>query len=315
MRRRRNKAASLITTLLVIVILSTIVIAFLQSTSIDRLSARSTRSILQAKLAARAGLSSAIAQILTAIGTSSAFVTGSTNYAVDHGPLVLIGRSNLVDAVQLMPLVSAPPDLLSNFLQADWTNSLARLFSDLVGTGSTDLNGRSGIIQSTNDNRLYRAPWVVISSSSGERIGRFAFLVLDENARANPLIHTGSGSMANSTNWYGGPSDISLTNASAPILTPAEQQGILSASNRLLTPELLAQAFAAKTNYERVKHLLTLQTNATYDVIPAAFSDGGRPKYNINELATNLSNGATEELRANRIAEIISSNLSSFSSR
>jgi len=64
-----------------------------------------------------------------------------------------------------------------------------------------------------------------------------------------------------------------------------------------------------------VKHLLTLQTNATYDVIPAAFTDGGRPKYNINELATNSLNGATAEVRANRIAEIISSNLSSFSSR
>jgi hypothetical protein len=260
-------------------------------------------------------LNSAIAQILTATGTNNAFVTGSTNYAVDHGPLVVIGRTNLVDSTQLMPLVSASPALLGNFLRTEWTNSMASLLSDLVGTNSTDINGRSGIIQNTNDNRLYRAPWVVISSSSGERIGRFAFLVLDENARVNPLIHTGSGSMANSTNWYGGPSDISLTNASAPILTPAEQLGILAASNRLLTPESLAQAFAAKTNYDRVKHLLTLQTNATYDVIPTAFADGGRPKYNINELATDSSNGATAELRATHIAEIISSNLSSFSSR
>jgi Tfp pilus assembly protein PilX len=315
MRRRRNKAASLITTLLVIVILSTIVVAFMQSMSIDRLAAKSARNILQAELAARAGLNSAIAQILTATGTNNAFVTGSTNYAVDHGPLVVIGRTNLVDSTQLMPLVSASPALLGNFLRTEWTNSMASLLSDLVGTNSTDINGRSGIIQNTNDNRLYRAPWVVISSSSGERIGRFAFLVLDENARVNPLIHTGSGSMANSTNWYGGPSDISLTNASAPILTPAEQLGILAASNRLLTPESLAQAFAAKTNYDRVKHLLTLQTNATYDVIPTAFADGGRPKYNINELATDSSNGATAELRATHIAEIISSNLSSFSSR
>ena len=315
MRRRRSRAASLITTLLVIVILSTIAVAFMQSMSIDRLSAKSARNILQAELAARAGLSSAVAQILTAAGTNGGFVTGSINYDVNHGPLVVVGRTNLVDSMQLMPLVSTPPDLLSNFLQAEWTNSLASLFSDLVGTNSTDINGRSGIIQSTNDNRLYRAPWVVISSSSGERIGRYAFLVLDENARVNPLIHTGSGSMANSTNWYGGPSDISLTNASAPILTAAEQLGILAASNRLLTPESLAQAFATRTSYDRVKHLLTLQTNSTYDVIPAAFADGGRPKYSINELATNSSHGATAELRANRIAEIISSNLSSFSSR
>ena len=74
MRRPRSKAASLITTLLVIVILSTIVIAFMQSMSIDRLTAKSARNILQAELAARAGLSSAVAQILTAVGTNGGFV-------------------------------------------------------------------------------------------------------------------------------------------------------------------------------------------------------------------------------------------------
>jgi len=315
MRRSGSKAASLITTLLVIVILSTIVVAFMQSMSIDRLTAKSAKNILQAELSARAGLHSAIGQILTAIGTNNAFVTGSTNYAIAHGPLVVIGRTNLVDSTQLMPLVSASPELLTNFLQAGWTNSLASLFSDLVGTNSTDVNGRSGRIHRTNDARLYRAPWVVISSSSGERVGRYAFVVLDENARVNPLLHTGAGSMANSTNWYGGPSDISLTNASSPILTPEEQTAILAISNRILTPESLAQAFTTRSAYDRVKHLLTAYTNATYDVIPAALADGGRPKYNINELATNSMHGASPELRANQIAEIISSNLSSFSSR
>ena len=121
--------------------------------------------------------------------------------------------------------------------------------------------------------------------------------------------------MSDSTNWYAGPSDISLTNASAQILTPAEQKSVLEMSNRLLTPSSLAQAFATKTDYDRVKHLLTAQDNETYDVIPAALADGGRPKYNLNDLATNASNGATAELRANYLADIISSNLNSFASR
>jgi Tfp pilus assembly protein PilX len=315
MRPARNKAASLITTLLVIVVLSTIVVAFLQSMSIERLTANSSRSMLQAELAARAGLNSAIAQILTATGTNNAFATGLTNYAAGHGALVMIGQRDLVDAVQLMPLVSTPPGLLSNFLQPAWAHSLTSLFSDLLGTNTTDVNGRSGIIQSTTNNKLYRAPWVVISSSSGDPIGRFAYRVLDENSRLNPLIHTGSGTMANPTNWYSGPSDISLTNASAQILTPAEQTAILASSDRLLTPDSLAQAFATRPDYDRVKHLLTLQTNETYDVIPASFEDGGSPKYNINELATNSSLGTNAELRANRIAAIVSSNLTSFAAR
>jgi type II secretory pathway component PulK len=74
MRRAKNRAASLITTLFVIVVLSTIVVAFLQSMSIDRLTSNSARSMLQAELAARAGLNSAINQILTATGTNN-FVT------------------------------------------------------------------------------------------------------------------------------------------------------------------------------------------------------------------------------------------------
>jgi hypothetical protein len=312
--RRRKKAAALVTTLLVIVILSTIIVAFLQSTSIDRLTAKSAKNILQAELSARAGLHSAIGQILTAAGTNNGFVTGSTNYATNSAALVVIGQTNLSDPRQIMPLVSASPDLLANFLQSGWTNSLTSLFADLTGTNSTDVNGRSGVIQSNSTTNIaYRAPWVEIASASGQRIGRYAFVVLDEDARANPLLHTGSGDMTDPTTWYTGPGDISLTNASAQILTPEEQARILAISNRLITPESLAQAFATRSDYERIKHLLTVQTNATYDLIPAAFTEGGRPKYNINESATNSAFDATD--RANRIANIVSSNLSLFSSR
>ena len=54
--------------------------------------------------------------------------------------------------------------------------------------------------------------------------------------------------------WYSGPNDISLTNASAPILTPDEQARVLAMSNRILTPESLAQGFISRSDYERVKH-------------------------------------------------------------
>ncbi len=311
MKRRKNKAASLITTLLVIVILSTIVVAFMQSTSLDRLTAKSAKNVLQAELSARAGLHSAINQILAAAGTNSGFVTGSTNVSSNNAPLVVIGQTNLNDPQQIMPLVSASPELLVNFLQSGWTNSFGSLLADIAGTNSTDINGRAGTIQSTNIS--YRAPWVEISSASGERIGRYAFVVVDEDARANPLLHTGSGNMADPNRWYAGPGDISLTNPSAPILTPDEQAQILAISNRILTPESLAQGFATRDDYERVKHLLTIHTNATYDAIPDGLADGGKPKYNLNDLATNSVFDATD--RANRIAEIISSNLPAFSSR
>ena len=152
-----------------------------------------------------------------------------------------------------------------------------------------------------------------IASSSGERIGRYAFVVLDEDARVNPLLHTGTGTASDPITWYSGPNDISLTNASAPILTPDEQARVLAMSNRILTPESLAQGFVRRSDYERVKHLLTVQTNSTSDIIPASLAEGGQPRYNINTLATNAALNPTE--CANQIAGIISSNLPSFSSR
>jgi Tfp pilus assembly protein PilX len=310
-RRRGSKAAALVTTLLVIVVLSTVVVAFMQTTSIDRLASKSVKNVLQAELSARAGLQAAISQLVTAAGTSNGFVTGSTNFSPSNAPVVVIGRTNLSDSQQIMPLVSVAPSLLETFLQSQWVGSLAILFADMVGTNSTDVNGRAGIIQSTNVS--YRAPWVEISSSSGQRIGRYAFVVLDEDARVNPLLHTGRGSMADPIAWYSGPDNISLTNASAQILTPDEQACVLAISNRILTPETLAQGFASRSDYERVKHLLTVQTNSTFDIIPAGLTDGGRPKYNINTLATNSALSSTE--CANQIADIVSSNLSSFSSR
>ena len=59
-------------------------------------------------------------------------------------------------------------------------------------------------------------------------------------------------------------------------------------SNRILTPESLAQGFASRSDYERVKHLLTVQTNSTLTSSPG-LAEGGRPKYNINTLATNAA--------------------------
>ena len=270
----------------------------MQSTSIDRLSAKSAKNVLQAELSARAGLQSAISQLLTAAGTNNGFVTGSTNFSSNNAPVVVIGRTNLSDPQQIMPLVSIAPNLLETFLQSGWSDLFSRLSVDLAGTNSTDVNGRSGIIQSTN--LPYRAPWVEISSRSGERIGRYAFVVLDEDSRVNPSLHTGTGNMSDPIAWYSGPNDISLTNASAPILTSDEQAHVLTMSNRLLTPETLAQGFASRSDYERVKHLLTVQANLTFDIIPAAFADAGRPRVQHQRSCDEFDSGVDGPRRSDR---------------
>jgi len=287
----------------------------MQSMSVERLTAKSAKNIYQAELAARAGYEAAIAQISFAIGTNHAFVTGQTNYATNFGSVVLIGKTNLTDPIQLMPLVSAT-NFYSSFSSPSWPSQLGSYFSSLTGTNSTDINTRNRYIQNTSNTNLYRANWIFLTNSSGETNARFAYIVLDEHARLNPTIHTGIGSQANPTNWYSGARDVSMTNASAKILSQAEATNAFNIDDFVWTPDTFGQAFTGRVNYENVKHLLTMNTNPTFDVIPASLANGGKPKYNINVAATNQSvYEPTSTNAAETIGMLITTNLPSFSSR
>ena len=310
-QRFRRKASSLVVTLLVIVVLSTIIVAFMQSMAIERLTARSLKNIVQAELAAQAGYEAAVRQIEFALGTNSSFVTGQTNYAVGYGPVLLIGRTNLTNTAQLMPLVSSTVSL-TNFATPAWSAQLANILTALTNSNSTDVNTRHQYIQRTSNTNYYRASWVPLTNSFGETNARYAYIVLDEHARVNPLLHNGRGTATNATNWFSGPQDVALTNSAAPILSPQEATNLVNMSNQVWTPETFGHAFSARTNYENVKHLLTFTTNATYDVIPGT----DRPKYNINVMATNpgfYEPGSTNA--AETMGRIIMTNLPQFYSR
>lgn len=312
----RRKASSLVVTLLVIVVLSTIVVAFMQSMAIERLTAKSLKNIFQAELAAQAGYEAAVRQMEFAMGTNQAFVNGLTNYATGYGPVVMIGRTNLTNAVQLMPLVSAT-NSITNYSTPAWPPALTNYLVALTGTNTTDINTRSRFIQNTNNTNFYRAAWVPLTNSSGQTNARYAYIVLDEHARLNPVIHNGMGVGAtNTTNWYTGSWDIALTNAAGSILTSIEATNAKALTNFLWTPETFGQAFAARINYDSVKHLLTASANPTFDVIPASMANGGRPKYNINDVVTNFTAyEPSSTSAAETIGRLISTNLPVFSSR
>lgn len=318
--RLKRKAASLVITLMVIVLLSIIVVAFMQSMTMARANAKSYRWIEQANLAAEAGVDAAISQILVAIADNQAFVTGLTNFPNTNFPVTVIGRQDLTNATQMMPLISGPVELLSGFGTPGWDfQTYAKLRAELPLKDTVDLNTPSKFIQVTDDTDMYRVPWVTITNSSAGRPNyvRYAYVVVDEQARLNPALHTGKGGgLTNSTNWYTGPSDLILTKPQAQIIPP-EAEALISLNPGAygLSQESAAYAFTNRAAFDAVKHCLTTATNATYDFIPSWLADGGKPKYNLNDLATNTVYGDTSTLRAENIGEIIRRNLTNFSSR
>jgi hypothetical protein len=317
----KGKGSALIVTLLAVTMLTIIALAFLQSMRLARINSRSYYDINQAGNAAQAGLEMAIAQIRMATGTNAAFVTGLVNVPDSTYPVTVIGQKDLVNPNQLMPLVSGPPELLNGFGQENWENFNAYASARTDPAKSVDVNTTRHFIRQTNDTSPYRAYWVTMNSGTGPQpaYSRFAYIVLDEQARLNPTLHTGTGTgFSHATNWYSGPQDISLTGtASGTSLLTVEQMNQVKSNLASFrhSQETIGEVFDSRDAYEAVKHLFTSQTNITCDMIPAAMPDGGKPKYNINDLAVKTEYGATAGDRARNIAGIINRNLPKFHER
>jgi len=72
-----QQGVALVTTVIVVAVMAVVAVAFLQSTSTDRLSSRTVANHYRARLAAEAGLAGALAQIQNALGGNFAYVSGS----------------------------------------------------------------------------------------------------------------------------------------------------------------------------------------------------------------------------------------------
>ncbi len=322
----QSRASALITTLLVLVVLSTIVVAFMQSMSIERSVAQSQTNVERAKLASEAGLSSAVKQLEIGMGKNQAYLVGLTNDSLSYGPVTVIGVTNLTDISQMMPLISGDLSTLTGFPSPGLSNAVTSYLNARANAASTDainLNIRNQLIQQTNNTNSFRAPWVYIVDSEGKTNARFAYMVFDEYARVNPRYHFGT-NRDNSTNWFSGSEVLPLSTGGSNLLSGSEATNTRAVTNQLISLHEIGQSFANRAAYEAKKHLLSVNQAWSPDVIPrgyysnttfVAFADAGKPKYNINDLATNIAYGTNSSNRAVNIANIISSNLPAFGKR
>ena len=316
---KRPKASSLITTLLVLVVLSTIVVAFMQSMSVERNVARSAKNKLQAQLAAESGLAAALKQLTIATGTNQAYVVGQTNDAANFGPILVIAQKNLTNIGELMPLISGDISSLSGY-PTNTNNGPAVLNflnarTNLAPTASINLNLENKLIHVTNGSNYYRAPWVYLTDADGKTNGRYAYIVLDEWARVNPRHHGIDTPRNHPTNWFSGPRELPLSTGGSNLFTTNDAAKLTNIAPFMITSHTMGQAFSTAADYQQKKHLLTANEIWSPDVIPAELPEGGKPKYNINDLATNSTNGASATERADKIAGIISTNLPQFGKR
>ncbi|MFA7343881.1 MAG: hypothetical protein WC003_06225 [Terrimicrobiaceae bacterium] len=286
---------------------------------VERSVARSALNKYRAQLAAESGLAAAMRQLSIAIGTNQAYVVGQTNDAANYGPILVIARKNLANVGELMPLISGDLPSLNGY-PTNTNNGPAVLNylnarTNLASAVSVNLNLENKLIQVTNGSNYYRAPWVYMTDAAGKTNARYAYIVLDEWARVNPRHHGVDTPRNNPTNWFSGPRELPLYTGGSNLFTTDDAAKLANIAPSLISPHSMGQGFSTADAYQQKKHLLTANEIWSPDVIPADLPEGGKPKYNINDLATNSTNGATATERADKIAGIIAANLPQFGKR
>lgn len=292
-----------------------VLVVFLEMAQFEKKRSRVLTAYYQASLAAESGLSTASAQLALAASNNPTFLVGVTNNISDDqvAPVLMIVATNLTNSHQLMPLISGDVAALSSYPNLDQGACDFYLQSRVTNDAEqiVDLNQRNHPIAATGK---YLAPWVIIKNQQGHPIARYAYVFLDEQARLNPLLHQGK-PRTDPINWDHGVGVLPISLHNNLLLTPQEAEKAIALSSSFFTLEGLKTIFENQTHYDANKQFLSSTSVALPDLIPAALPEGGHPKYDLNDLATNPIYGATSSDRALYLAKIIDRNLPHFKER
>jgi len=308
-RRSREQGVALVTTIIVVAVLAVVAVAFMQSTTVDRLSSRSVANYTRARLAADAGLAMASAAIATNL-TNDTFIVvlNPTNRQLFVGNGVA-GGTNFSYA-PLFSVVSGVTNAVAKVV----TNGIPTFSPSGLTTNFPSWPVPGGL--SVSSPPAISWTYLTTTNTAGQVVtnARFAFWVEDLGGRLD-LSVVGTNSSAVGRRPTGtNPAEIALwslfnpgasndvANAAAGALTSARSNILSAATARLVdssvTTNMLADLAA------NLRH----DTNEP-EVIPFGFgyADEGKAKYNLN---TNLIAAGVGVL-----ADAINRNLPNFKVR
>lgn len=332
MAKGGRTGSAIVSVLAVLALLSMILVGMLHGGRLERRSASLAAAETQARLAADSASAAAMARLLLCTSNHPAFVVGLPSEREAHGDnraALVLSATNLHDGKTLVPLISsdlrplaAYPSLPSDYASRQLSNTLSTNPDVTVDLNAPGLSGDCVLDDEgeVSGERLiapegrYAALWQPVTDSEGKTVARYAFVLTDEAARLNPALHRGA-PRSDPLDWDRGPGDLPLTNAAGSLLSPEEAGRLTNEASWLPIEGSFAHCFDDPGRHNEKKHLLTRDPCLLPDVIPAGYPEGGLPKYNLNDLATNPAWGETPTARATNIAAIIDRNLPSFKLR
>lgn len=306
--QNRESGVALVTTVIVIAVLAVVAVAFMQSTSMDRLSSRTVANHYRAKLVAEAGLAMAESALARAMTNDTFIVVANTNGELFVGNGIA-GDTNF----SYTPAFSTVANM-GNDSSPIVTGGMP---SANVPNGSVFTNQLPGGLSVTSP----PVSWVYLTetNSAGQTVtnGRFAYWVEDLGGRMDLSVvgATNAADITNARRLTGtNPAEIALWSLFNPA-SSSDPGNATAASLVAARSNLLSPATARLVNSQVTTDLLPdLAVGLRHDtnepeVIPLGFryADEGRLKYDLN---TNIASSGV-----NVIAAAISNNLAGFTQR
>jgi len=323
-RSQTSRASALVTTLMVVAVLSIIVVAFLQSMSIERRVAQSYANIQRAKLAADAGAEMAKSQIASFLKRDSvggvAYTAWSyftaTNSPVAYTALTAGRPTNLAATNYLNPtntiwLFSPRATDVAN---QNWNPDTIATLAESERTSLNEYFDRPPI-----DTNL-SIPWYELSRTTNGgiiQIQRFAFWSEDECSRLHLSADISDFTPTNPRRQWGKSAAEVIP---SEIVNDADLEQLSAASPVILTERTLAQILSSEAleKIDQLAHLTTTHSVAHNRIryAPSHPAGVGNFKRGMRKLNLNWSahtNAAIPaQTRVNRIADTLENGVPEF---
>lgn len=334
----KMRGSSLITTLLVITVLTIIVIAFMQSMSIEKLTSRSYANKLQASLLAKSAESVAVSKLLRTV-EEGPFATSFSTEAANGAPYLFYAKRVLENSTPTIirhPLFSTLNDSVNGLPAGQaFVSGNSITLSDLNSNGATvqrNLTNSSDIFCNMNARwGLYNSPflglanadgsplaipvnWIYVRDTAGRVVGRFAYWVDDESSKLD-LRTAGNRRGTGQTHARGfgtNPDEVSLAPLSALGLSP-DQIAELEAYKANPSP----LEAASEVNHEMDDSLVSarLRPFLTTSSLEDPRGPDGKRKLDLNALITSSRDPARMQLEIDTIVETIADTAPEFGRR
>jgi Tfp pilus assembly protein PilE len=335
-RQRRQSGVALVTTMIVVAVLAVVAVAFMQSTSTDRLSSRTVKNYMQARLAAEAGLAQFMAQLSEVVATGEFTVLELEDPNDANRRFTAVMKFSSGGSAEIVPLASRPVEAEPAALRAPFDlAAIYRTASGAVGGGGLDIirslerygqDGASVVDYPASQVQTLILPAAKVKVGEDER-AEYAYIAIDESAKLNVSLfgaeYEGEPRIKQEVEEFAGQVALADSGPHSVSLGQLRQFNELPTGLRLgaIWPSLYADQGERRAK----NRFYSGHRGQVFDYIPFGYlddnlttwrrmADGGQLKFDINALVAE-DDDADPRPAHERIADIINRNLPDWHKR